>query len=178
MIRELPRQGLSISEISRQTGHDRRTIRKIPDDPRHPAPYQRRKRGSNLDPYKPYLRRQTAAGVLNAVKLVQEVRRQDYTGGITLFRQFLHPLQPSVPVVTQRLKTPSGHQRQVDWAPCGLVWHQDRPRPLSAFVMPLGCSRRQYVEFTTRQDKEAFLRCHVNAYRDSPGCPLRCSTTT
>jgi len=89
VIRELPRQGLSISEISRQTGHDRRTIRKMPDDPRHPAPYERRKRGSNLDPYKPYLRRQTAAGVLNAVKLVQEVRRQDYTGGITLV--------PSVP---------------------------------------------------------------------------------
>ena len=117
MIRELPRQGLSISEISRQTGHDRRTIRKIPDDPRHPAPCERRKRGSNLDPYKPYLRRQTAAGVLNAVELVQEVRRQDYTGGITLFRQFLHPLQPSVPVVTQRLKTPPGPQRQVDCPP-------------------------------------------------------------
>lgn len=120
MIRELPRQGLSISEISRQAGHDRRAIRKMPDDPRHPAPYERRKGGSNRDPYKPYLRRQTAAGVLNAVELVQEVRRQDYTGGITLFRQFLHPLQPLVPVVTQRLKTPPGHQRQVDWAPCGL----------------------------------------------------------
>jgi hypothetical protein len=66
VIRELRRQGLSISEISRQAGHDRRTIRKMPDEPRHPAPYERRKRGSNLDPYKPYLRRQMAAGVLNA----------------------------------------------------------------------------------------------------------------
>jgi len=171
VIRELPRQGLSISEISRQAGHDRRAIRKMPDDPRDPAPYERRKRGSNLDPYKPYLRERAALGVLNAVKLLEEVRRQGYTGGITLLRLFLHPLRPAVPVVTERFETPSGQQAQVDWASCGRIWHQDRLHPLSAFVMTLGYSRRQYVEFTTRQDMETFLRCHINAFRYFGGAP-------
>jgi transposase len=165
MIRELLREGLSISEIARRTGHDRRTIGKIRNDPSHPTPQERRKRGSKLDPYKPYLRERAAVGVLNAVKLLEEVRRQGYTGGITLLRLFLHPFRPAVPVVTERFETPPGQQAQVDWASCGRIWHQDRLRPLSAFVMTLGYSRRQYVEFTTRQDMETFLRCHVNAFR-------------
>jgi DNA-binding CsgD family transcriptional regulator len=37
MIRELLREGLSISEIARQAGGDRKTIRKIRDAPGHPA---------------------------------------------------------------------------------------------------------------------------------------------
>ncbi|MFQ5875052.1 MAG: IS21 family transposase, partial [Dehalococcoidia bacterium] len=108
MIRELLRQGLSLSEIARRTGHDRKTIRKIRDDPIHPTPQERRKRGSKLDPYKPYLRQRAAVGVLNAVKLLEEVRRQGYCGGITLVRQFLHPLRPAVPVVTERLRRRRG----------------------------------------------------------------------
>jgi hypothetical protein len=36
---------------------------------------------SKLDPYKPYLRERADAGVLNAVKLLPEVRRHGYPGG-------------------------------------------------------------------------------------------------
>jgi transposase len=124
---------LSISEIARRTGYDPKTIRKIRDDPSHPTPQERRRRGSKLDPYKPYLRERAALGVLNAVKLLEEVRRHSYTGGITLLRLFLHPIRPAVPVVTERFETPPGQQAQVDWASCGRIWHQDRLRPLSAF---------------------------------------------
>jgi transposase len=171
MIRELLRQGLSISEIARRTGHDRKTIRKIRNDPSHPTLQERRKQGSKLDPYKAYVRQRATVGVLNAVKLRQEVRRQGYTGSITLVRQFLHPLRPSVPVVTERFETPPGQQAQADWASCGRIWHQGRLYPLSAFVMTLGYSRRQYVEFTTRQDMETFLRCHVDAFHYFGGAP-------
>lgn len=103
---------MSISEIARRTGHDRKTIRKIRDDPQHLTPQERRKRGSKLDPYKPYLRRWAAMGVLNAVKLLGELRRQGCTGGITLIRRFLHPLRQWVPVVTERFETPPGSRRR------------------------------------------------------------------
>src|SRR3990172_8769009 len=81
MIRELLREGLSVSEIARQTGRDRKTIRKVRDAPGHPGPQERGKRGSKLDPYEPYLRQRATAGVLNAVKLLAEVRQQGYRGG-------------------------------------------------------------------------------------------------
>src|SRR5450759_2884110 len=83
MIRELLREGLSVSAIARQAGRDRKTIRKIRDAPGHPPPQVRRKRGSKLDPYKPYLRERATAGVLNAMKLLPEVRRHGYQGGVT-----------------------------------------------------------------------------------------------
>jgi transposase len=114
MIRELLGEGSSISEIARQAGRDRKTIRKIRDAPGHPAAQERRKRGSKLDPYKPYLRERATGGVLNAVKLLPEVRRHGYPGGVTLIREFLHPLRPAVPVVTERFETEPGQQAQVD----------------------------------------------------------------
>ncbi len=105
MIREMLREGLAISEIARRTGRDRKTIREIRDAPGHPTPQERRKQGSKLDPYVPYLRQRVAAGVLNAVKLLEELRRQGYTGGVTLIRRFLHPLRQWVPIVTERFDT-------------------------------------------------------------------------
>lgn len=171
MIRELLREGLAISEIARRTGHDRKTIRKIRDALRHPQPQERRRRGSKLDPYTQYLRQRVAAGVLNAVKLQEELRRQGYTGEVTLIRRFLHPLRQWVPVVTERFETPPGHQAQVDWASCGRIWHRDRLRTLSSFTMTLGFCRRQYLEFTVSQDMETFMRCHINAFRYFRGIP-------
>jgi IS30 family transposase len=50
MIRELLREGLSVSEIARQAGRDRKTIRKIRDAPGHPRVQVRRRRGNKLDP--------------------------------------------------------------------------------------------------------------------------------
>ncbi|MBF8286849.1 MAG: transposase [Dehalococcoidia bacterium] len=172
MIRELLREGLSVSEIARQTGRDRKTIRKVRDAPGHPGPQERRKRGSKLDPYEPYLRQRATAGVLNAVKLLEEVRRRGYPGGITLIRDFLHPLRPAVPMVTERFETQPGQQAQVDWFSCGRIWQRDRQRSLSSFTMTLGYSRRQYVEFTVSQDMETFLRCHINAFGYFRGIPI------
>ena len=172
MIRELLREGLSVSEIARQTGRDRKTIRKVRDAPGHPGPQERRKRGSKLDPYEPYLRQRATAGVLNAVKLLEEVRRRGYPGGITLIREFLHPLRPAVPMVTERFETQPGQQAQVDWSSCGRIWQRDRLRSLSSFTMTLGYSRRQYVEFTVSQDMETFLRCHINAFGYFRGIPI------
>jgi transposase len=171
MIRELLREGLSISEIARQAGRDRKTIRKIRDAPGHPAAQERRKRGSKLDPYKPYLRERATAGVLNAVKLLPEVRRHGYPGGVTLIREFLHPLRPAVPVVTERFETEPGQQAQVDWAACGRIWYRDRLRSLSSFTMTLGYSRRQYLGFTVSEDMETFQRCHIDAFRYFCGVP-------
>jgi transposase len=172
MVRELLRDGVSISEIARRTGHDRKTIRRLREQPGHPPARRGRSTASILDPYAPYLRMRVAAGVLNATKLYQELQRQGYPGGVAVVRRFVHPLRtPRIPLVTERFETPPGWQAQVDWASCGRILHEGVVRPLSAFVLTLGYSRRQYVEFTVRQDTETFLRCHLHAFAYFGGIP-------
>jgi transposase len=144
MIRELLRDGVSVSEIARRTGVDRKTIRRIRAQGGHPVPRPRPPRPRLLDPFAPYLRQRATAGVLNATKLFAEVRRQGYTGGVAQVRRFVHPLRPvAAPIVTERFETPPGHQAQVDWTACGRLWHAGQLRSLSAFVVTLGYSRRQ-----------------------------------
>jgi transposase len=165
MIRELLRDGVSVSEVARRTGHDRKTIRRIRAQGGHPVPQRRQPRTRQLDPYAAYLHQRVAAGVLNATKLFGEVQRQGYPGGVAQVRRFVRPLRPlRAPVVTERFETPPGFQGHVDWAAGGRIWHAGQWCPLSAFVLTLGYSRRQYVEFTVRQDLETFLRCHVHAF--------------
>ena len=55
MIRELPRQGLAVSEIARRMGRDRKTVRNVGEQAGHPLPQMRPKLGSKLDARKPYL---------------------------------------------------------------------------------------------------------------------------
>jgi transposase len=171
MVRELLRAGVSVSEVARRTGYDRKTIRRVRDQAGHPSPPRRAQQPSKLAPYAPYLRARVAAGVLNATKLYAEIQRHGYTGGVAMVRRFVHPLRPLTPAVVERFETPAGWQAQVDWASCGHLWHHGQWRPLSAFVLTLGYSRRQYVEFTVRQDLQTFLRCHVHAFQYFGGIP-------
>ena len=54
MIRELYRKGVSISEIARQTGRDRKTIRQAVNTPDLlPAKPSRQAKPCKIDPYAP-----------------------------------------------------------------------------------------------------------------------------
>ncbi len=170
MVRDLLRAGVSVSEIARRTGYDRKTIRKLRDQPAHPPPL-RRQRARLLDPYTTYLTQRLGQGVGNATKLYAEIQRQGYPGGVAQVRRFLSPLRLRTPVVVARFETPPGHQAQIDWTHCGSLGEGEGRRALSAFVLTLGYSRRQYVEFTLRQDLETFLRCHVHAFAYFGGVP-------
>ncbi len=174
MMKELYRRGVSISEIARRTGHDRKTVRAALSRPvlaprRSPPP-----RPSKLDPYTDYLERRIGEGVLNAQKLFREVRALGYSGKRTLVRSFVHPLRPArEPMATVRFETEPGEQAQVDWAHFGTIEHQGRPRKLYAFLCTLGWSRALHLEFTVSMQSVAFLRCHVHAFRALGGVPRR-----
>jgi transposase len=56
MIRELYRKGVSISEIARQTGRDRKTIRRaVQESFPPPTLKQASRKFSKLEPYETYL---------------------------------------------------------------------------------------------------------------------------
>jgi transposase len=170
MVRDLLRSGVSLSEISRRTGFDRKTIRKLRDQPAHPPPL-RRTRGRQIDPYTAYLVARAERGVLNATKLYAEIQQQGYPGGVAQVRRFLAPLRSRTVAVVTRFETLPGQQAQVDWSHCGALGPETDRHTLSAFVLTLGYSRRQYIEFTHSQDLETFLRCHVHAFAYFGGVP-------
>ena len=165
MIRDLHRQGVSINDIARRTGHDRKTVRSVIQAPLVAEPTPRVRKARKLAPYAAYLRQRIAAGVLNARKLYDEIVRQGYTGKerqVRLFVQGWRP--PRSPQATVRFETEPGQQAQVDWGHFGFIQHQGRQHRLYAFVMTLGWSRTMYLEFTVSVDMALFLRCHVHAF--------------
>jgi transposase len=172
VIHDLYRKGVSISEIARRTGRDRKTVRGVLAQPLVPPARPRPARAHKLDPYVPYLEQRLADGVLNARKLYGELLARGYPGKETQVRAFLRPHRPPRQAsATVRFETPPGEQAQVDWGRFGFIEHQGRRRPLYAFVLTLGWSRAMYLEFTVSAESAWFLRCHLHACQYLGGVP-------
>jgi transposase len=172
MIKDLHRQGVTISEMARRTGHDRKTIRTVLTEPLVPAPRKRRRKARKIDPFVPYLEQRIEQGVLNAQKLYQELLAQGYTGKARSVRAFVHPFREEHHrQATLRFETEPGQQAQVDWGSFGTIDYHGRQRRLYAFVMTLGWSRAMYLEFTVSADAAWWLRCHQHALHYFNGAP-------
>jgi len=172
MIKKLYRQGVTISEISRCTGHDRKTIRAVINGPLTPPKKERKPRARKIDPFVPYLEKRIDKGVLNAQKLFQEILAKGFTGSDRTVRSFVQPYREERRrQATVRFETEPGQQAQVDWGSFGTIDHYGRQRRLYAFVMTLGWSRAMYLEFTTSTDAAWWLRCHLHALHYFDGVP-------
>ena len=175
MIREMYRKGVSISEIARRTGRDRKTIRQAVNAPNLlPPKTPRQVKACKIDPYAPYLEQRIAEGVLNARKLYGEILAQGYPGKESKVREFVHERRPDKePIGSVRFETAPGEQGQVDWGYFGFITHHGRTYRLYAFVMTLGWSRACYVRFTICSDTTWFIRCHLHAFAYLGGVPKR-----
>jgi transposase len=85
--------GMHISDISRKTGLDRKTVRKYLQVEKLPDWTDRRKRGSILDQYRDYLQERVAMGCHNATRLFREITKQGYKGKATLVRDYVAQLE-------------------------------------------------------------------------------------
>jgi transposase len=175
-IRLLQKQGHSVREIARLTGHSRNTVRKLLRAQRSPVPATR-VRASKLDLYKPYLTARWQAHGLSAMRLVPEIRAQGFTGSTQIVRRFLHTLKAARHIdksLTVRFETPPGEQAQCDWAEVGRYPQPDGTSArVYAFVMVLSYSRYLYVEFTRSMTLATLIRCHQNAFAFFGGWPRR-----
>ncbi len=119
-----------------------------------------------LVPFVDYLGQRTKAGVANIKKLYFEIRQQGYQGCYMSLYRFLqtdvkHPLTLKR---SQRLETGPGEQAQVDWGSFGEIEINGVAKRLCCFVYVLGYSRALYVEFTTRQNTQSLMQCHIHAF--------------
>lgn len=172
---EMFRKGVSISEIARQTGRDRKTVRKVVNPKEQPSRKRRRKaakRERKIDAFVGYLKARMADGVYNTRKLYRELRERGYIGGLTAVILYVQPYRPKHDEsAVMRFETEPGHQAQVDWGYFGVIEYEGRQRKLYAFVMTLSWSRAMYIEFTIGSSTDWFVRCHQHAFEYFGGIP-------
>ena len=76
---DMYRKGLSISEIARQTGRDRKTVRQAVQGKKQatkPKSRRRAARERKTDPFEGYLKQRMGEGVYNTRKLYRELRER------------------------------------------------------------------------------------------------------
>src|SRR5690606_14400946 len=120
------KEGHSIRHIAKLTGLSRNTIRQVLRK-KAPLPFQTPERPSKLDPFKEYLSARYLATGLSAVRLLEEIKAQGFTGSMIILRRFLRTFPPrslkagtaAQKKATVRFETAPGQQAQVDWAYCG-----------------------------------------------------------
>ena len=76
MLRELHEQGLSISEIAKETGYNRRTVRKYINSDTPPVAKKRLPKPSKLDDYKDYIAQRLNSYPLTASRIYREIQAQ------------------------------------------------------------------------------------------------------
>lgn len=158
-IRQMYKTGLSVSEIARRTGHDRKTVRRVIKG-EIPRPRQATAaRPSKLDPYKDYILKRMAEGVTNAVRICKEIREQGYDGGMTILRDFMHPHRPAIKSrITVRFETPPGRQAQMDTSEFTYQRPDGTTGKLHLFELVLGYSRLAYAEFMEAANQLTILQ--------------------
>ena len=168
------RQGtVNISELARQSGLDRKTVRKYLTSGTLPTPQHRTPKSTKLDAYREYIvQRLHNYPDLSGKRIYREILERGYTGKYTQVKQYLRTIRPNiVPTAVYRFETEPGRQAQVDWGDCGPVDLDGETRRLSCFAMILGYSRMRYIEFTLSTDVATLIQCHLNAFRYFRGYP-------
>lgn len=163
-IISLHRQGLGIKTISRRLHISRNAVRRaIRKD--GPPTYRRPVRPSKLDPFKDYLiQRLGDFPELSCERLIIEIKKQGYSGGISVLKDFTRPyrIRRKEPVV--RFETPPGEQAQVDWSDLGIHLIDGKPVHLNLFAMVLSYSRCLYAEVVKVTDTDTLIACHKRAF--------------
>lgn len=173
-IKKLYQEGVSISELSRRLGYDRKTIRKAirSQEDGNKQNQGVRSKTSKLDPYKPYIEQRMRFGVLNAERILREIREQGYTGGITILREFMKPLRPVVSAkATVRFETGPGEQAQIDLGAFPYLDLEGKRRKIWCFAMVLSYSRMLYLEFIKTANQLHILRALRHALEFFGGVP-------
>jgi len=180
MILDLHQQGLTVSAISRETGIDRKTVRKyIERGLEAPAYGPRKPRATVIDPFASYLRERvkTYPG-LTGSRLLRELRDRGYAGGYTAVTDFLRDVRPQASQGFEvRFETPPGEQAQVDFAQLHVVFTDEPMTPRIVWLMVLGHSRLIWARFVMHQNLPTVLRCHIAAFEVSAAPLGKCFMT-
>jgi len=155
---------MSARAIARQLGMSRKTVGIILG--RLPPPSSRPPKqlpSSILDPFDDLIRKKLEeCPEIKAPAVLEHLRAQGYTGGITVLRDRLRAIRPREQKAFLTPHFAPGSAMQVDWGDFGFPL-SSTPRRVSALVAVLAYSRMMYIEFTLSQKLPSFLRAMTRA---------------
>ncbi|MGI5146844.1 IS21 family transposase [Plantactinospora sp. CA-294935] len=187
-LRALLDAGVSVAEIARQTGLNRRTVKKYLSQeapmsvPRRVAPAGHRT--PVLGPFGHVIDAWLRAELLLKGTVIHErlVAQYGFTGHYQRVKLYLQEARPRIAAemgigpdelagLHRRFEVVPGAQAQVDWGDeGGILAHVGIPKVYS-FHMVLSYSRDPFCCFTTSQDLATFWRCHRRAFAHFGGVP-------
>jgi transposase len=188
-FRVLRDAGASISEISRETGLNWRTVKKYLEDggpvaPPIAASRPSRQRRQVIEPFVSVIDGWLRAELLLKASVIHErlVESYGFTGNYQRVKLYLQEARPRIAQelgytpselarLHRRFEVVPGAQAQVDWGDeGGILAHVGIPKVYS-FHMVLSYSRDPFVCFTTSQDLATFWACHRAAFEHFGGVP-------
>lgn len=172
MILDMKSKGMSIVQISRELEIDRKTAAKWLRSDELPRYRNRRAVSGKLEPFKTYILERMNEGCINAMVLYDELVAKGYQGRMTILREFMNPhREKCLSKASRRFETLPGKQAQVDWGEFKLVKENGDICRVHAFIMIMGHSRKQYVEFTEDERIDTLIGCHERAFTYFGGVP-------
>jgi transposase len=171
----------SVSEVARELGIDRKTVRKYGTMPMEEvAEYRRhsKERTQKLDRYRRWIEQRVEEmaldGVINAQAIYEQLKRLGYSGSARSVRRLVSGLRPKAlkKRIYQPFETPAGYQGMVDLTEKRGVRMGARKQTVYGAVMILSHSRKKYVEWYDRPiDTQLFLEFHQRAFLAFDGIP-------
>ena len=175
-VRALVADGVSVREIARRLGMNRRTVARLARSTEPPR-YRRASTGSQLDSFEPVLRRLLAEWpAIKAPRLTEILRAEyGYTGSLRLVQARLQRLRSSSVRPARRTGYRPGQVLQLDWAQMATRPRiAGRERRVYALVASLPYSGAQTAFFSLDMTIESFLEGHVRAFEWLGGVPREC----
>jgi transposase len=129
---------------------------------------------SSVEPFRAQVVALRAQGT-EMVAIWERLKERGYTGSYSAIRRFVRTLEPTPPEAYGRVETGPGEEAQVDFGYAGRMLDpaSGQLRKAWAFVMVLGFSRPQYVEFVWDQTVATWLLLHRHAFEFFDGVPKR-----
>ncbi|MFE9401515.1 IS21 family transposase [Streptomyces sp. NPDC006530] len=180
---------ISVSEIAKETGLNRRTVRKYLSSQAPVAPPRRAASGHPrkrvVDEVAPLIDAMLRTEIMIKGAVIHERLVQEYgfTGNYQRVKLYLQEARPRIAGelgiacdelagLHRRFEVIPGAQAQVDWGDEGkILAHVGIPKVYS-FHMVLSYSRDPFCCFTTSQDLASFFDCHRQAFAHFGGVPM------
>ncbi|MDD1059839.1 IS21 family transposase [Streptomyces cocklensis] len=180
---------MSLSEIARETGLDRKTVRKYLSAPGPATPPRRspsgRSRARVIDEFGPLIDSMLRAEVLMKAAVIHERLAQEYgfTGNYQRVKLYVQTARPRIAEelgitpkelagMHRRFEVIPGAQAQVDWGDEGKILAHMGIAKVYSFHMTLSYSRDPFCCFATSQDLQTFFDCHRRAFAHFGGTPM------
>ena len=165
-IRQLRKQGLTISEISRRLEIDRKTVRAALRDEIAPK-YERISTEGKLSGYRVYVDERLEKYNLTSQRIFEEIVLQGFCGRYGIVNRYVRMKKGEYKIkAVLRFETIPGEQSQVDWAYFGEFYDEEKKKHvrLCCFLMVLGYSRMKFIHFFESDDTHHFLKGHNLAF--------------